>query len=341
MREKKAFTIKDVAKLAGVSIATVSAVINRNRFVSNELVERVLKAIQELDYHPDRTARSLKRGRSFQVVYVVPSITNPIFADVTRGIQDIMEKVHYDVLIYNTDFSDKKLFHHLTNVLEHKPAGIILSAWHSPEIKRAILLVQELEIPLVVVHAPRDVENVDAILVDDESGAYEAVSYLLELGHKHIISLGVQNSTTSNLREFGYRRALQKANLPVQEALILKGEEFSTESASETMRKALNTSLEFTAIFAHSDLLAIGAVEALHEAGLRVPEKVSVMGFDGAYAFCSFPKLTTMCIPNYEMGKKAAEILLKKINGDKEKNTKETVKPSLVVQGSVQDLYKP
>lgn len=332
---KRSPTIKDVAQRAGVSVATVSAVINRNRFVSSALVERVLKAVQELNYHPNRIARGLKQRKSFNIVYIIPDITNPIFASVTRGIQDVMEKNFYDVSLYNTDFSDRKLFRQLTSVLENRPDGIILSAWHSPEIHRAISLVREFDIPLVVVHAPRDAEGIDAILVDDRGGAFEATTYLLGLAHRNILSLGVTGSTTSALREAGYRDALEKAGISVTEKFVIRVNSFAPESGKEAISEALDEGLEFTAVFAHSDSLAVGALEALEERGVRVPEDIAVMGFDGTYAFYTFPRLTTMVIPNYEMGKRAAELLLRRITThDPCEIVREEVRPRLVVQKS-------
>ncbi len=337
---KQTSTIKDVARRANVSVATVSAVINHNRFVSNELVERVIKAIQELGYRPNRIAQGLKKRKSFSLVYIIPDITNPIFAGVTRGIQDVMERLCYNVSIYNTDFSDKKLFHHLTTTLENRPDGIVLSAWHSSEIKRAVSLIQELGIPLVIVHAPRNIEAVDAVLVDEEKGGFEAASYLLELGHRNIVSLGVMNSTTSFLREQGYRRALKQANIPISEEFIIKSASFSSRDGCDSIYQAVNSGIKFAAIFAHSDSIAVGAIEALNRMGLRVPEVVSVVGFDGTYAFSTFPKLTTMLIPNREMGKRAAEILSKRMAVVSEKggNVVEMMKPQLLVQDSTQRL---
>lgn len=334
-RSQRSPTIKDVAMRAGVSVATVSAVINRNRFVSSTLVERVLKAIQELNYHPNRIARGLKQRRSFSIVYMIPDIANPIFASVTRGIQDVMERYCYDVSLYNTDFSNRKLFHQLTSVLENRPDGIILSAWRGPEIQRAVSLLRELGIPLVIVHAPRDVEGVDTILVDDVMGAFEAVTYLLQLGHRDILSLGVVESTTSKLRERGYCLALERAGLPLRKELLVCGTSFAPESAQTAIHRVLEVGISFSAVFAHSDSLAIGALEALVERGFRIPEDVSIVGFDGTHARCTFPRLTTMVIPNYEMGKMAAEILYQRIiaSGPFEVVQRE-VRPYLLVQGS-------
>jgi len=179
-------TIKDVAREAGVSVATVSAVINKSRYVSDELVDKVLKAINKLDYYPNRVARGLKTQRTHTVAYIIPDINNLIFAGVTRGIQDRMEKVSYNVSLYNTDFSDKKLFRHITTIVENRVSGIILSAWHSTKVKEAISLIKKLNIPLVIVHSPRDIDDVDRILVDDVKGAFEATYNLIKRGHKRI-----------------------------------------------------------------------------------------------------------------------------------------------------------
>lgn len=306
-------TIKDVAQCANVSVATVSAVINKSRFVSDELIGKVLRVIDRLNYYPSRIAQGLKTQKTRTVAYLIPDINNPIFARVARGVQDAMEKASYDTSLYNTDFSDKKLFRHLTTIVENRVSGIILSAWHSPEVKEAISLIQNLNIPLVIVHSPRNIDNVDSILIDNQKGAYEATCNLIKRGHKRIVSLGARNSTTSHLREKGYREALLKKGLSGEKGLILRADSFSQEDAFHAMQELYKSHLDFTAMFAHTDLMAIGAMGATLEEGLRIPEDISIMGFDDTYAFLVLPKLTTMHVPNYEMGKRAARILLERL----------------------------
>jgi len=341
-RKPRRPTIKDVAQSAGVSVATVSAVINKSRFVSDELVGKVLKAINKLNYYPNRIARGLKTQKTLTVAYIIPDINNPIFARVARGVQDTMEKASYDVSLYNTDFSDKKLFRHLTTIVESRVSGIILSAWHSPKVKEATSLIQNLNIPLVIVHSPRNLDNVDSILIDDKKGAYEAACNLIKLGHKRIVSLGVKNSTTSYLREKGYRKALLEKELSEEKNLILKADSFSSEDAFRKMQELYKSNLDFTAIFAHSDLLAIGAMEATLERGLRIPEDISIIGFDDTYASLALPKLTTMHVPNYEMGKRAAEILLRRLSSASVNKppTHEEIVPTFIERKSTKSLLK-
>jgi len=327
-------TIKEVAQRAGVSTATVSRVVNRSGFVSEELTRRVFEAMRELNYFPNRLARSLKKQRSFAVAYLVPDIDNPIFAKVVRGIQDVMEGFSYDVFIYNTRFSDSALLKQLGNLLENHPQGIILSAWHSEKVREAVALIQRVGLPLVIVHSPRDISGVDAILPDDVQGGYEGTKYLLSLGHRHILSLGVQGSVTSTLRGEGYRKAMVEVLGACDECLVVVAQSFSPQDGYQAVSKALNRGLQPTAIFAHSDSLALGAFEAVYERGLRVPEDISIMGFDGAYAFCTVPKLTTMVIPNYEMGRRAAEKLLQRIQGINHPPSQELLAPTLSPQGS-------
>lgn len=342
MKRKPRPTIKDVAQSAGVSVATVSAVINKSRFVSDELIGKVLKAIDKLNYYPNRIARGLKTQKSLTVAYIIPDINNPIFARVARGVQDTMEEASYDVSLYNTDFSDKKLFRHLTTIVESRVSGIILSAWHNPKVKEAISLIQNLNIPLVIVHSPRNLDNVDSILIDDKKGAYEATCNLIEWGHKRIVSLGVKNSTTSHLREKGYRKALLEKELPEKKNLILKADSFSSEDAFRKTKELYKSNLSFTAIFAHSDLLAIGAMEATLERALKIPEDISIIAFDDTYASLTLPKLTTMHVPNYEMGKRAAEILLRRLSSAlvTEPPTHEEIVPTFIERKSTRDLLR-
>lgn len=341
-KKRRSLTIKDVAQCAGVSVATVSAVINKSRFVSDELVGKVLKAIDKLNYYPNRIAQGLKTQKSLTVAYIIPDINNPIFAGVARGVQDTMEKAFYDVSLYNTDFSDKKLFGHLTTIIENRVSGVILSAWHSQEVKEAISLIQNLNIPLVIVHSPRNIDNVDSILIDDQRGAYEAICNLIKRGHKHIVSLGAKNSTTSYLREKGYRKALLEKGLPEEKDLILQADSFSQEDAFHKMQEVYKSNSDFTAIFAHSDLTAIGAMGATLEERLRIPEDISIMGFDDTYASLALPKLTTMHVPNYEMGKRTSQILLERLNSSSvnKPSIHEEIIPTFIERKSTKSLLK-
>ena len=171
-------TIKDVAQCAGISVATVSAVLNKTRFVSDELAERALKAARKLDYYPNRLARGLKIGKTHTVAYIVPNISNLFFARVAKGVQNVLQEDSYTVSLHDTDFSEKKLFHHLTVIIGNRVDGIIMSAWHSPGVKEAISLVQNMNIPLVIVYSPRDQEKVDSILIDDEEGGYLSLIHI-------------------------------------------------------------------------------------------------------------------------------------------------------------------
>lgn len=339
--KEKRVTIKEVAKHAGVSTATVSRVVNKSGFVTSELVSKVLKSMKKLNYYPNRTARSLKKQKNSTIAYLIPDINNPIFAKVARGIQDAMEKISYDVFLYNTDFSDKRLLRHVMSILENNPQGMILSAWHSEKVKEAVSLVRELGIPIVVVHSPRDIHELDMITVEDSKGAYECIYRLIRMGHTRILSLGVKNSVTSALREEGYRTALKECIGKVDEELIIRVKNFSSNAAFTVSNQLFRNSLHFTAVFTHSDSLAIGVMEATYAAGLKIPEELSIVGFDGAYAFCTVPKLSTMTIPNYEMGKKAAEILLRRIDNvvDQPPPLREFVMPIFTEQHSTRRIF--
>lgn len=333
-------TIKDVAQCANVSVATVSTVINKSRFVSDKLIGRVLRAIDKLNYYPSRIAQGLKTQKTHTVAYLIPDINNPIFARIARGVQDAMEKASHDTSLYNTDFCDKKLFRHITTIVENRVSGVILSAWHSQEVREAISLIQNLNIPLVIVHSPRDIDNVDSILIDDQKGSYEATCNLIKRGHKRIVCLGARNSTTSYLREKGYRKALLEKGLPEENDLILQADSFSQEDTFHTMQELYKSHLDFTAIFAHTDLMAIEAIAATLEERLRIPEDISIIGLDDAYGHLASPKLTTMHVPNYEMGRRAAQILLERINSlpANKPSIHEEVVPTLVERKSIRNL---
>ncbi|HHV62141.1 MAG TPA: LacI family transcriptional regulator [Firmicutes bacterium] len=303
-------TIRDVARRAGVSVATVSAVLNQNKYVSEQLKERVQRAVEELGYQPNRLARSLRRKKSSMVAYIVPTITNPIFSQVARGVQDVMSQASHSVILCNSDLDPKKFEDYRSILLESQIDGLILSAAHDPATGRVVEAFNSKGVPVVIVHSPRDLEDVDSILPDDHGGAVKAVEHLVALGHRRIGIVGVKNSTSSRLRVEGYKEALEKAGIPLDDRLIYLGESYADEYGYKGCQALLQVDPPPTAIFAVSDLLGIKVLSAAADMGLRVPEDISIVAFDNTFAAYSRPQLTSVSVPNYEMGQVAARLLL-------------------------------
>jgi len=304
--------MRDVAERAGVSVTTVSHVINETRRVSDELRQRVLAVIDELGYQPNVLARSLRSGKTNTIGMVIPDGVNPFFAEVARGVEDTSFEQGYSVILCNSDGDlDKELLY--TDVLTEKQVDGILfvAAGVSTEHIRAL---QGRRMPVVVVDREIPDVAVDSVLTDNARGGWLATRHLLDLGHCRIGYIaGPSDLTPSAERITGYRQALEEAGIPVDKALILKGD-FQYESGYQAARQLLEMDDPPAAIFACNDLMAVGAISAAVELGRKVPADLSVVGFDDVrLASFTNPPLTTIVQPKYEMGVVAATMLLERM----------------------------
>jgi len=304
--------MRDVAERAGVSVTTVSHVVNETRPVSDELRQRVSAAMDELGYQPNRLARSLRLQETHTIGMIVPDSANPFFAEVARGIEDTSFEQSYNVILCNSDGNlDKELLY--TNVLVEKQVDGILfvAAGVSTEHIRAL---QTRRMPLVLVD--RDIPGVavDSVLTDNARGGWQAIHYLIELGHRRIGCItGPSDVTPSAERVTGYRQALREAGIAADENLVVKGD-FQYQSGFRATQQLLEVNDPPTAVFACNDLMAVGAISAVIESGRRVPADLSVIGFDDVpLASFTNPPLTTIAQPKYEMGALATTMLLERV----------------------------
>lgn len=327
-------TMKDVAKRAGVSVATVSHVINETRFVSEELKQRVLQAIEELDYQPDAVARSLRRKETRTIGLIVPDNSNSFFAEVARGIEDVGFEQGYSVILCNSDWNLEKELTYLDTLMAKRVDGIVFIA-ATTQVEHVKSLVEN-GTPVVVAERKMPEIEVDSVLVDNFQGGYEATKHLLDLGHRRIGCIsGPWDLTPSAERVAGYKLALNRHELQADEDLIVRGD-YLFESGEMAVRRFLELSAPPTAIFACNDLMAIGAMKAILEQGLRVPEDISIVGFDDiALASYLNPPLTTIAQPKYELGRMAAQLVIQRITSSGSREKREIVLESrLVVRGS-------
>jgi len=304
--------MRDVAERAQVSVTTVSHVVNETRPVSDRLRERVLAAIEELDYQPNVLARSLRRGKTHTIGMIVPDSANPFFAEVARGIEDTSFEHSHSLILCNSDGDlGKELLY--TDVLAEKQVDGILfvAAGVSTEHIKAL---QARCIPVVVVD--RDIPDVavDSVLTDNARGGWLATRHLLELGHRRVGCIaGPSDLTPSADRVTGYSQALTECGVPVDEVLVAKGD-FQYESGYQAARQLLAMDDPPTAIFACNDLMAVGVIAAAVEMGFQVPADLSVVGFDDVrLASFANPPLTTIVQPKYDMGVIAAKMLLERM----------------------------
>jgi LacI family transcriptional regulator len=304
--------MRDVAERADVSVTTVSHVINETRPVSDELRRRVLAAMDELGYQPNRLARSLRRGQTHTIGMIIPDSSNPFFAEIARGVEDTSFEHGYSVILCNSDGNlDKELLY--TNLLTEKQVdGIVfVAAGLSTERIRDL---QTQRTPLVVVDRDLPEVAVDSVLTDNARGGWLATRHLIDLGHRRIACItGPSDVTPSADRVTGYRQAMREGGLPVDEALIVKGD-FQYDSAYRASIQLLQLEDPPTAIFACNDLMAIAVISAAREQGRQVPGDLSVVGFDDVrLAAFANPPLTTIAQPKYEMGVVVVKMLLERM----------------------------
>jgi LacI family transcriptional regulator len=326
-------TIRDVAHLAGVTPTTVSHVINSTRFVSENTAQRVLTAIKELNYQPNKIARSLRRKTTQTVGLVVPDNNNPFFAEVARGIEDMSFSRGYSVILCNSDSDLDKELSYIEVLLERQVDGIALvsAGLDSGQMND----LQERGKPLVVVD--RDIAGIeiDCVLTDNRRGGYEAVRHLLNLGHRRIGCVsGPSRLTPSAERVSGYEQALTEDGLQNDEGLMVRGD-FQAAGGYRAIEGLLSLSEPPTAAFVCNDMMAIGAIARAVELGVRVPRDLSIVGFDDiALASYNNPKLTTVAQPKYQMGTVAAEMLLSRMSNGESPMQKRVLSSELIIRHS-------
>jgi len=307
-------TIKHVAARAGVSFTTVSHVLNGTRRVSDSARRRVEQAIADLDYAPSAVARALKRSETRILGVVVPNITNPYFAELTRGIEDFCERSHYSVFLCDGDDDVARQDRSLQTLIERRVDGLMLAA-PTGDPRALAKRLSAARVATVVIDGAIPGLAADLLRLDHRGGACLAVEHLIALGHRHIACLsGPSQFAISRARVAGWREAMAAAGLALPEGGLLEGE-FSAAVGHELARRLLARG-RVTAIFASNDLLGMGALRAAAELGIAVPRQLSVVGFDGidlgAY---TYPALTTVGHPIRAMGELAAQILIERIAG--------------------------
>jgi len=309
-------TINDVAEKAGVSVATVSRVINGSANVSPETLEKVKQAIAELNYRPNLLGRALRKTKSERILVLLPNIANPFYAEIVKGIEDVANKNGYSIMLCNTDSDLEREKKYIKMLKSHLADGAILMA---SEMTYEELTELAGEIPIIQCCEYKVGLPISHVSIDNEMAAYKAVNHLIGLGHKKVAFIGAKNQfLSSTLRKEGYIRALKEAGINYDPAYCGYGD-YSYKSGFRVMKQLLSLDPRPTAVFCISDLMAIGAIRSAMEEGLRVPEDIAVCGFDNIYFSRMFkPTLTTVSQPMYDLGCTAMEAL---INIIEEKST--------------------
>lgn len=307
-------TIIDIAERAGVSTMTVSRVVNNSGYVAEKTRKRVEKAIRELNYRPNLMARSLINRKSSFVYIIVPDISNPFYADLTKGMELVAQRAGYNIILSNAHWKEDQELAHIEAARGRMAEGIILVL---PMLSEKKILECSRTIPLVVVDKHVRSRQIDSIYIRQETGAASAVEHLLQLGHRKVAFLtGSSKIYNATARRHGYEQALRDHGIPLDPELVFSGD-FSFESgekAFDTMVK-LSPGRRPTALFAASDLMALGFMRSALRYGIRIPEEFSIVGFDDiSLSSMTNPPLTTVRHPFIKMGEEAMRHVLHKLN---------------------------
>lgn len=307
-------TIGDVAKLAGVSVATVSRVLNNSGAVKRDTAQKVKSAIKSLSYTPNLAARNLRRNESRIIMMLAPNFTNPYYTHILSGICDTSRELGYITLVYNTYDTLSLNRRSLVNLIEENKVDgtIILACNHDDEWLNGC----KDEYPIVQCSEYARDSEVPHISVDNFTAAYQSVRYLIGLGHRRIGFLGSDNQFISTkMRYEGYCKALAEAGLPLRDSYVANGSvDYSFQSGKAAAKTLLQLPERPSAVFSVSDVLALGAIAQAQESGLSVPGQLSVIGFDDVdYTTMFHPHLTTVKIPCYELGRQAMLLLQRQL----------------------------
>ncbi|HYO51412.1 LacI family DNA-binding transcriptional regulator [Archangium sp.] len=306
-------TLEEVARRAGVSPSTVSRILNGTARVRESKRQAVERAIADLGYHPNVIARGLARGRSMSVGVITQDIASPFYNETLKGIEDSLAGPGYAPLFVSGHWNEAKEAECMALLVARRVDGVIVL---TGMIDDATLLGYALRLPLVITGRNLRGPNLVSIQLDNEQAAFDATWHLIELGHTRIAHIaGPESNVDAQERLAGYRRALTEARLPVDERLIVIGD-FHEASGLLALNQLLETRLHFTALFAANDQMAYGARLALYRKGIRVPEDVSLIGFDDLpSSLYTTPPLTTVRQSAYDLGKVAGEAMLQLISG--------------------------
>ncbi len=329
-------TLRDVAEAAGVHAATASRALNPSTrgLVNAETARRVIKVAEQLGYHPNPIARGLKTAKSGSVGLVIPDLTNPLFPPIVRGIEDVLEPAGYSGLIVNTDNDPAREEAQIERLRARQVEGLIVA---TARVHHALLhRLHDEGVVMVMVNRRPDGADVPSITPDDAAGVELAVRHLADLGHTRIAHVaGPPNTSTGVGRARAFRSAVRDLGLDTDPRLETTAEHWSEEAGAAGLRRLLDDGVDFTAVVAGNDLIALGCYDVFRERGLRCPEDVSVVGFnDMPFLDKLRPPLTTISIPHQQIGAEAARLLLDAI-ADPSRPARSVLLPvSLVVRGS-------
>lgn len=326
-------TIYDVAKEAGVSIATISNAINGKGKVSKKRREQILKIIEQLNYQPSVIASALMGKKTFTLGLLIPDISNPFFAEIARAIEDQAHHSGYSVIICSTDNKDERVERYISLLEQKSVDGIIIGT--GIENLDILLRLQTRSVPFVMIARETAALAVDTVVADDYIGGILAAQHLTELGHRQLAIL-CENLKVSSSRERirGFKQGLMEMNIPFDDNNIVTCE-YLVEEGRRGAYELLHRPEKPTAIFCCNDLLAIGAMQVAKQIGIKVPDDLSIVGFDDTIlAGVTDPPLTTIAQPIERMGKQAFNLLIDNLMNSESVKQRIVLRPELIIRHS-------
>ncbi|MGO8792499.1 MAG: LacI family DNA-binding transcriptional regulator [Terriglobia bacterium] len=305
-------TLKDIAKECGLDVATVSRSLNDSYGIRKETRQRVLAVAQRLNYQPNQMARGLATGKSSTLALIISDIRNPFFSELARGAEDAASAAGYDLLLCNSDLDRLKQMRYLRSLLAKRVSGIVMNS--VLDLSQAVQdELSHCGVPIVLLSRSKEVTGFSTVAGDNFQGGLQAGKYLIDLGHRVIAHFtGPRKHGNLVDRANGFLKAVNSAE-PKPEAIVIRGHH-SYEGGYEMMKRLLRNRRDASALFACNDAVAFGAIRAAFEAGLQIPQDLSVVGFDNVdFASLTRPPLTTIDQPRYGLGQAAVEILLSHI----------------------------
>ncbi len=332
-------TMKDIAKLAGVSTSTVSHVINKTRFVSEEISERVNNAAKELNYYaPSALARSLKVNRTKTIGMLVTTSTNPFFGEVVKGVERSCYHKGYSLILCNTEGDNERMRQSINTLLQKRVDGLILMC-SSLEGERIDVFERYPDIPVVVMDWGPMLFTSDKIQDNSLRGGYLAAKYLIDCGHTEIGCItGPLIKHQAQMRYEGYKRAMNEAGLEFNANWIIESD-FECEGGYQAFKKMAERGTLPSSIFVSNDMMAMGVINAANELGIKVPDDLSIIGYDDIHiAKFTSPSLTTIHQPKYRLGQAAVETLVRRLDDKSNEAQVVQLEPTLVIRNSVKLL---
>lgn len=327
--------IVDVAKEANVSVATVSRVVNNIPLVNEETRQRVLAAIKRTGYKPNAIARSLKIQRTNTIGIMIPDITNPYYTQIVRGAEDVCGIYHYNIILTNTDFDSDKERKALNVLIEKQCDGIIYVGKDLSEEMQKELIDAPSEVVLGCI--PDNSGCLSGVLINNEVAAYELAIELLKIGHRKFLIFfdEVEEGYIYQERKKGFKRAFKEWNIEFDDSRILEAK-LSLSGGYHMMEKAINSGVDFTCVFCFNDQIALGAIRYAEEQGKKIPEDISVCGFNNFWiAEWTRPQITTVAQPMYDIGAIATRMLIKMCEKEEQAVKNVFVPHEVIIRGSV------